>query len=307
MVTCRGGVLRWVRASTSPVQDATGVTCGIVTVATDIGGQKAVEAALAHQALYDELTGLPNRSFIAERLHQLAAASPGGRGSAVMFIDLDRFKSINDHLGHGVGDEILRAAASRLNGALRGNDVLARFGGDEFVAVLDDVDAATAVKVADRMRDTMRTPFLSAGQELFIQASIGVAIPGEGQTPSDLAERRRHRALPGKAAGRNRTVLYQPGMEAHAANWFALESDLRRAVEREDELTVYYQPVIDLQTGRVDCVEALVRWNHPERGLIPPSDFLPMAENTELIGAVGAWCSPPPAATSGNGTTPGRI
>lgn len=287
---CRGGEQRWVRASTSPVLDTAGAICGVVTVATDIAEQKAAEAALEHQAFYDDLTGLPNRSFLTDRLNRLTErTSVAGRGSAVLFIDLDRFKGVNDHLGHGVGDELLRAAAARLQAALRGDDVLARFGGDEFVAVLADVDAKTAIVVADRMREAMKQSFICGGHELFVQASIGVAIPGDGQSPSDLLSAADIALYRAKSAGRNRTVLYQSGMEAHAATWFALESELRRALEHGGELVVHYQPIVDLHSGRVDCLEALVRWSHPERGLLPPGDFLPMAETSELIGQVGAW------------------
>ena len=258
--------------------------------------RKRAEVALAHQALHDALTGLPNRALFLDRL-KLALARSERRSSsvAVLFLDLDRFKLINDSLGHDAGDRVLVDVGARLEQALRPGDTVARFGGDEFTALCEDVPSERAVvTIAQRMADAVGTPFALAANEAdtFLTASIGIAMAEGDAHDEGLAEalvRDADAAMyRAKERGKSRVELFDARLRERAVRRLSIESALHRALER-DELVLHYQPQIDLISGQIVSWEALVRWQHPERGLLAPGEFIAVAEETGLIVALGAW------------------
>jgi diguanylate cyclase (GGDEF)-like protein len=242
-----------------------------------------------HQAFHDSLTGLPNRALFLDRL-ELAHARAGRSGSpiAVLFMDLDSFKNVNDSLGHAAGDELLVLVAGRLRRWLRPSDTAARFGGDEFAILLEDLDTSTAAEVvAKRVLESLREPFAIQGQEVLVGASIGIASsahPGSDDLlrNADLAMYR------AKGMGKARYQMFEPGMHVQVLERLELEVDLQRALER-GEMCVHYQPIIKLATAEVIGLEALVRWRHPVRGMVQPNDFIPLAEETGQIHRLGEW------------------
>ncbi len=259
----------------------------------EITERKKVESQLLHLAFHDTLTGLENRVAFMNRLKH--AINYSKRHSdylyAVLFIDLDRFKVINDSLGHLNGDQLLLAIASRLQICIRSIDTAARLGGDEFTILLEGIqDMSDAIKVAERIQKELTLPFELDGQEVFITASIGIALSStvDYQHPEELlrdADTAMYRA---KVLGRARYKLFNSDMYANALARLQLETDLRRAIERE-EFRVYYQPIVSLTSGSIVGFEALLRWQHPERGLLNPADFIPLAEETGLIFSIGKW------------------
>ena len=270
-----------------------------LTVASDVTERLRAEERLWHAAFYDGLTGLPNRALFMERLGQAQARARGrgGHGFAVLFLDLDRFKYVNDSLGHRAGDSLLVQIARRLERSRRAGDTVARLGGDEFAILVEGVrDAPEAACVADRVQRDLALPFTVGGdgehgtQEVYSSASIGIAMGGRDQRAEDLlrdADTAMYRAK-SKGIGTSKHAVFDIEMHDQAVATLQMENDLRRAIDRR-ELRVMYQPVVRLSDGKVIGFEALARWQHKQRGLIPPSEFVPLAEETGLIGLLDRW------------------
>ena len=251
----------------------------------------ARDQQLYKQARYDDLTELPNRFLLVERLKQeISLAQRESKQFAVLYIDLDRFKQVNDSFGHAAGDQLLMEAAQRLRGCVRESDTVARVGGDEFTVILSGFgDAQVAGIVADHILTEMDKPFLVSGTENFVSASIGVVVyPQDGTTPNELLNNADTAMYRSKASGRSMCVFFEESMNEEAVRIATLDRDLRHAIS-EDQLILHYQPQIDLSTGSICAVEALVRWQHPERGLLSPETFVEFAEDSGLIIAVGEY------------------
>jgi diguanylate cyclase (GGDEF)-like protein/PAS domain S-box-containing protein len=287
----KDGSLFWESALISPIRDASGTITNFVAIKEDITLRKEYEARLEWQANYDSLTGLPNRMLVLDRLGQaLALAGRNNAQVAVMLIDLDRFKAVNDTMGHEAGDEILRQVAKRLLIEQRQADTVARVGNDEFVIVLADLDQTHSPQaVAARVCERMEIPFIINGREIFISASIGIALfPENGTTAQDLL-RTATAAMPvAEADGRGGWRFFTPELDASARHRLAIEANLRHALAR-GEFQVHYHPLVEVASGRILAAEALLRWTNPELGAVAPDHFIPIAEETGLIVAIGAW------------------
>jgi diguanylate cyclase (GGDEF)-like protein/PAS domain S-box-containing protein len=271
-----------------PFRDA-----GVVYLfAVDITGRRQMEEQLRHDALHDALTGLPNRLLFMERLaHAILRSKRRAHFQfAVLFLDLDRFKVINDSLGHHVGDDLLVLVAKRLQSCLREEDTVARLGGDEFAILLEDIQGVEdATRIADRIQRELTTPVSLSGFEVFTSASIGIALSSTAYERPEYLLRNADMAMyRAKAAGQSRFEVFDRAMHAHALTRLQLENDLRRALERQ-EFQLHYQPIISLRTGEMIAVEALIRWAHPDRGLMMPDAFIPVAEETGVILPIGEW------------------
>jgi diguanylate cyclase (GGDEF)-like protein/PAS domain S-box-containing protein len=286
-----GDEMRYVHMRVYVVRDGAGRFVRRAGVIQDVTERKAQEARIEHLAYHDSLTGLPNRAMLMDRLAQaLSQAQRLDQQVAVLFIDLDRFKLVNDSLGHPVGDRLLQEIARRLKATLRENDTVARVGGDEFQVVVCNVAGSVdAARIAEKLMRTLGEPFVLEDQELHVTASLGVSLfPRDGASGELLLKYADTALYEAKGEGRNAYRFFSPEMNAQAHGRLRLENDLRRAVERH-ELELHYQPQLDLATGEVCAVEALVRWRHPVRGLVLPNAFIPMAEETGLVLGIGEW------------------
>ena len=284
----KDGHVVWTVQAVSSAPAPDGEPANVIWQLLDVTARKELEGELRRLALLDPLTGLPNRVLFADRLAHALGARRRGEPVAVLFIDLDRFKSVNDNLGHAAGDRLLCAVGERLSGALRAGDTVARFGGDEFVALLEGLrEASEASDVARRLLSAIRAPYAIEGQEIEIGASIGVAVGWPGRTRSEDLLRHADLALyRAKDSGRATYAIFDSGMGDDAARRSALETDLRRAIA-QNEITLRYQPIVDLADRRVVGAEALARWIHPARGVISPGEFINLAEETGLIVPLG--------------------
>jgi diguanylate cyclase (GGDEF)-like protein/PAS domain S-box-containing protein len=292
---CRDGRELVVEGRWTLVRNDQGQPQSILAINTDISQRKANELQIQRLAFYDPLTGLPNRMLLMDRLqHALMASARTQRGGALLFIDLDNFKTLNDTLGHDKGDLLLQQVAERLTACVREADTVARLGGDEFVVMLEDLSeserevAVQARVVGEKILSALSMPYVLAGYEHQSTSSIGVAPFGEHQqSMGELLKRADLAMYQSKSAGRNTLRFFDPGMQAVVTARAALEVDLRQALA-QDEFVLYYQPQFNA-TGRVTGVEALVRWKHPQRGMVSPAEFIPLAEETGLIMPLGRW------------------
>ncbi len=286
-----GRTVATILGSARPLFDEAGRPRGAIGTALDITERKRSEEQIRALAYHDTLTGLPNRLLFGDRLSlAVAQAHRQSQGLAVLFLDLDRFKLINDSLGHSVGDRLIRGVADRLTTCVREGDTVARLGGDEFTLLLPAVEReADAARVADKVLDVLRVPFALEGRELFVTASMGISLyPADGHDAETLVKNADTAMYRAKEDGRDNYRIYAHAMNATALERLALENSLRRALANE-ELVLYYQPLMNLASGSLHGMEALLRWQHPELGIVKPTDFIPIAEITGLILPIGPW------------------
>jgi len=307
-----GPTTRWAETTIVAETNSEGAVKSLLLVCRDITDRRRHEAELAHQASHDTLTGLPNRGRFAELLdiatrRQRAYHAAGREHSlAVLFFDLDRFKVVNDSLGHAAGDQLLEQVATRLAGALRPDDVLGRLGGDEFTVLAHDIGRDDAIELAERLQEQLRTPFELEGREFLMTASVGVVTTSRPEQPADLmrwADSAMYRA---KQLGRNCTATFDDVLRDEAIQQLELDQMLRTALVH-DEFEVHFQPEVCLRTGDVVGAEALVRWHHPTRGLLAAGEFVELAEENGTIVAIGRWVMETACAQAGRWTLDGRI
>ena len=275
----------------SPVLDSQGQVVAVSTIGRDVSERRRLQQRLEHQALHDSLTGLPNRALLLQRLQRLEDTGQEGAACedsvAVLFVDLDQFKMVNDASGHRAGDVLLVQVAQRLSQVVRSGDTVARFGGDEYVVLCTGTGVDHALSLARDVLAVLSEPFEVVGRRAYVSASVGVAVSAPSRS-SDLLRQADVAMYEAKARGRGRVQLFDDSLDAHAHGRLALAGDLQDALAADD-LALHYQPVVDLRTGRMRGVEALIRWAHHERGMVPPHVFIPLAEDTGLITAIDRW------------------
>jgi diguanylate cyclase (GGDEF)-like protein/PAS domain S-box-containing protein len=287
----KDGSMLWTEVYIAPVRNAAGAITHFVVAHSDVTEKRRYESELEYQATHDALTGLVNRKLLGERLRQeIAGCARDKHGLWVLFVDIDRFKFVNDSVGHRAGDKCLQAIAQRLAATVRPEDTVARLGGDEFVLVLSERgDGYLSHAVLDRIMQAIALPVTIGNQDFFLSCSLGVAsYPGDSDDPDTLIEYADLAMYRAKQQGRANYQFYLPEMNQQAQERLRVESALRNAIER-DEFELHYQPQLDLRSGRIVGVEALLRWRHPDLGLLPPQRFLALAEDTGLIVPIGAW------------------
>jgi diguanylate cyclase (GGDEF)-like protein/PAS domain S-box-containing protein len=287
----RDGFESAIEDSAAPIHDRAGRVIGAVIVFHDVSAARAMSVQMTHSAQHDVVTNLPNRLLLSDRITQsIALAFRQHRPLAVIFLDLDRFKYVNDSLGHAIGDELLQSVSRRLLASVRGSDTVSRLGGDEFVILLSEitqaVDAATSAK---KILLALSAPHSIGGQDVHILGSIGISVyPEDGRDAETLIKNADTAMYNAKESGRNNFQYFKAEMNLKAVERQSLEGSLRRALERE-EFLLHYQPKVNLETGEITGVEALVRWQQPDRGLLPPSQFVSIAEDCGLIIQIGRW------------------
>ncbi len=287
----RDGFESLIEDSAAPIHDRAGRVTGAVIVFHDVSAARAMSVQMTHSAQHDVVTNLPNRLLLNDRISQsISLARRQRKHIAVIFLDLDRFKYINDSLGHATGDQLLQSVAKRLLAGVRGSDTVSRQGGDEFVILLSEItypeDAATSAR---KILLSLSAPHSIVGQDLHIDGSIGISIyPEDGEDAETLIKSADTAMYHAKENGRNNFQFFKAEMNLKAVERQSLESGLRRALERE-EFLLHYQPKVNLETGDITGVEALIRWRQPDRGLVPPSQFVPIAEDCGLILHIGRW------------------
>jgi diguanylate cyclase (GGDEF)-like protein/PAS domain S-box-containing protein len=281
------GTVRWVHKTVSLIRGSDGEPALFLGQVQDITARKQVESELAHQAFHDPLTALPNRALLTDRITQALARRSAGAVTA-LFLDVDQFKVVNDSIGHAAGDELLVLVAQRLQAVVRPGDTLARFGGDEFVIVCDGMAEADVELLGARVAEAVRAPFALDGREVTVTVSGGIATAGAGCDAESLLRNADAAMYQAKARGRNCVVVFDDAMHRQATERLDTELQLRHALGR-GELVVHYQPLLELPSGRVTGVEALVRWQHPVRGLLTPAAFMELAESTGLVVDIGEW------------------
>ena len=287
----RDGVEAEIEDSAAPIHDRRGQVIGAVMVFHDVSTSHALSLKMSHLAHHDILTDLPNRAVLGDRLAMaLALAQRHAHELAVLFLDLDHFKNINDSLGHGIGDQLLRSVAMRLQRCVRNSDTVSRLGGDEFVILLSELThAEDAALCAEKVTLALNAPHYVDQHCLHVTASIGiVAYPADGVDADTLMKHADTAMYCAKEGGRNNYQFFEPSMNVRTAGRHSLENDLRHAIDRQ-QFELHYQPILDLVTGSISGTEALVRWRHPVRGLVGPEEFVPIAEKSGVIVAIGQW------------------